>query len=99
MVTLPVLGQLSFPERTVSFGKGKILATLVCVPETSIDENDGLVLGKHNIGSPHQAFVIDTEAESMAKQIAPYQKLTLGILRLDARHDLAALGMGEAITH
>lgn len=69
------------------------------MPETSIDENNGLVLGKHNIGSPYQAFVIDTEAESMAKQIAPYQELTLGILSLDARHDLATLGKGEAITH
>ncbi len=69
------------------------------MPETSIDENDGIVLGKHNIGSPYQAYVIDTKAEPMAKQIAPYQELTLGILRSDARHDLATFGKGEAITH
>lgn len=82
MVTFSVLCQLLFPERTVSFGKYKILATLVRMPETAIDENNCLVLGKHDIRSPDQTLVIDPETKSMAKQVTSYQELTLGILRL-----------------
>jgi hypothetical protein len=99
LISFPILSKLFFPEQTVGFGKHKILTTLMGMPKTSIDKNDSVILGKYNIGFPHQTLVIDPESESMTKQVTSHQELAPGVLRLDTCHDLAALGKGKTITH
>lgn len=79
------------PEVNVGFRQAIILATLVAMPETTVDKNNRLVFLQHNIRRSGQFTVVDTIAQTSGEKILPHNHLRLGVLSLDSRHTTAAL--------
>ena len=54
------------------------------MPEAAVDENNCVVLGKHNVRLAGIAFVIFSVTKAMAEQILPNDFFGLGIGAADA---------------
>lgn len=61
------------------------------MPETSVDENDGLVLRQYNIRISRQFSDLNPIAQTAREKILPHNHLRLCILSLDSRHIPAPL--------
>lgn len=57
-----VAGHFLTPELLVGLGNGVLGATSVAVPEASVDEDDGAVLGQDEIGGAGESAVIEPVA-------------------------------------
>ena len=68
LVALPVAGYLGGPEVGVGLGDRVILAIHVAVPEATVDEDDGAVLGEDDVRRAWETFVVDSVAEAFSPQ-------------------------------
>lgn len=74
-------------------------ATLVRVPEASMDKDSNLPAWHGDVGRPRQIETMQPEAVSHREQRLANAKLRQGVLALDAGHHLAALGGANNIGH
>ncbi len=98
----PVPVDLGGPELGAGLGDAEELAAGVSVPEASVDEDDGAVLGEDDVGFAWEGAVlgsVDGEAESEAVEDGADGELGLGVARADARHHLRAFFGGEDVGH
>ncbi len=58
--------ELVLPELDVAFGGGGNLASFMPVPETAVDEDDGVVFSKNNIRCAGQILPVEAEAVACA---------------------------------
>jgi len=65
---------------------GAILATPVPVPETTVNEDDGLVFGQHDVGSAWQLLPVKTKAKAESMQQRADALLRGRVLAADAAH-------------
>ena len=98
-VTLLVAFYFLFPEWGVALGYYKVFATLVAVPEASVDEDDCLVFAQYYVGGARQAFDIYAVAVAMGMEVTAHNQLGFGVLALDARHALVPLLCGHSVCH
>ena len=57
-----VAGHFFTPELFVGLGNGVLGATPVAMPEAAVDEDDGAVLGQHEVGGAGESAVIEPVA-------------------------------------
>ena len=98
-VAFLVAVNLLLPEFGVCLGHYKVFATLVAVPETAVDEDDGAVLAQHYVGGAGQALDVYAVAVAVGMQVAAHNHLGLGVLALDARHALVSLFFCHSVRH
>lgn len=63
----------------------------MAVPEAPVNEDDRVVLGEDNVGSPRQTFIIDAIAEAPAPESKAQFQLRAGILGPVMRHAFETL--------
>lgn len=94
-----VAGDFLAPECFVGLGNDVLGATAVAVPEASVDENDGAVLGQDEIGGAGEAAVIEPVPVALVPQCVPDGPLRGGVLGTDAGHVVRPLGWGHSVRH
>ena len=94
-----VAGYLFFPESGVRLGFDVLGATTVAVPEAAVDEDDGAVLGQHEVGGAGEAAVIEPVAVAPSPQFAPDGPLRGRVFGVDLRHNLVSLLWGHSVRH
>lgn len=99
IVTGYVHGYLMTPEVNICFRQPVIFATLMTMPEATIDENNRLVFLKHNVRRAGQFGIIDTIAQTSGEKILPHNHFRLSILSLDSSHAVATLLRCHHICH
>lgn len=72
-------------------------AAAVPVPETAIDEDDGSIAWKDEVGPTRNAGHVETIPKTKCKQGAPKLEFGLGVPPADAGHDLATLRLGKDV--
>ena len=90
---------LFFPKFDIGFWQTEILAVLMTMPKSSVDENDGLVFRQNNIRLPWEFFDLNTKPQTTREKILPHNHLRLCILPLDCCHTAAPLLGGQHISH
>ena len=90
LVPLLITSDLPLPKRDVRFRHPTLLANMA-MPETSIDENCGVVFFQDNIRRTRQRTHIHAETEPVREKIAADYHLRLRILTANTRHRLAPL--------
>jgi hypothetical protein len=68
LVPLDVASELRFPELDVAFRGVALLATLVSMPETSMNENDGVATSEDNIRLAGERLDVQTKPEACAME-------------------------------
>ena len=99
LVALPVPCYLGGPEVGVGLGNRVVFAGFMAMPEATVDEDDGAVFGKDDVGLAGEAFVVDTEAEAQAPEGFAEEQLRLGGGGVDGGHVCVALGGCEGVGH
>lgn len=66
-----VAGHFITPELFVGLGNGILSATSVAVSEAAVDEDDGAVLGQHEVGGAGESSVIELVTVAPSLQFAP----------------------------
>lgn len=90
---------LAFPEISVCFGCLGMLATLVTMPKTTVNEDYGSVFGQHDVGCAGKFTVADTKAQPLCKKELPNQHLGLGVLAFDGCHSEASFLRCHRVGH
>jgi hypothetical protein len=75
LVVLLVAFNLLQPPFGAGFGKCKVIAPFVAVPETAMNENNGFVFGKYHVGLAGQSGYMQTIAKTLSVQKLPYHQL------------------------
>ncbi len=91
---------LGFPPIVVGFGETELGAVFVAVPEAAVDEDDGAVFGKDEVGPTGELFVfraVDGEAVAEAVEHGAEDELGFCIAATDAGHDFGSLLRGEEV--
>ena len=91
-VTGDVAGYLFFPKVGVGLRRDVFGATAVAVPEAAVDEDDGAVLGQHEVGGAGKPAVVEPVAVAFVPQRVPDGPLRGGVPGTDAGHVVGALG-------
>ena len=78
MVAGLVPGNLGSPEVGVGFRNRVVLAAVVAVPESSVDEDDSVVLGEDDVGFTGQSLVVHPVAEASVPEGVAQLQLRLG---------------------
>lgn len=99
LVTFAVTGYLCLPEVGVGLWQDKLLATLVTVPKTTINEDSRSILAHDDVRFAGHALDIEPVAVSVRPQPFSNQYLRLGRLAADMRHAAVALLWGQNIGH
>lgn len=94
-----IAGNFFCPPLGSGFGKSKVFAVFVSVPETSVDENDGSVFWQNDIRFGGKCFVVKSVAESVDKQKFSDQKFRFGVLASDLAHVVASCCFSEFVCH
>lgn len=89
-VPLDVPCKFRSPVIGITRWDASILAACMLVPEATVNHDDCLVLGKDDVRLSRQVLSVKPEPESERMKGAPHKEFWLGILVLDAAHDLAA---------
>ena len=79
-IALSVAADFLLPELCVAFGHYKVSASFVPVPETAVDEDDGLVFPQHDIWCAGQLSDVDAVAVATGMEVAAHEHLGLGVL-------------------
>lgn len=98
-VALAVALNLGLPEGGVGLGEDEVGAIFVAVPKASVDEDDGLVFAKHDVGCAGQAFDVHPIAESAREEVAAHHHLGLRVSAADAGHASVALFRCQSVGH
>ena len=98
-VAFLVAVNLLLPEFGVCLGHYKVFATLVAVPETAVDEDDGAVFAQHYVGGAGQALDIYAVAVAVGVQVTSHNQFWFCVLALDARHALVPLFFCHSVCH
>lgn len=91
---LDVDGRLLFPETGVGLWLHVLGAAAVAVPEAAVDEDDGAVLGQHEVGLAGKVPVVEPVPVPFAPQLGPHNLLRGRVPGADAGHVVGALGGG-----
>ena len=68
LVPLDVAGELRFPELDVAFRGVALLATLVSMPETSMNENDGVAASENDVRLAGERLDVESKAVACAME-------------------------------
>lgn len=90
---------LRLPELYFGFRQTEVLAAFVAVPEASVDEYDGLVLGEDDVGIARELAHLNAEAQTAGEKILPHDHLGLGVLPPNSRHAAAPLLQCHRVRH
>ena len=60
------------------------------MPETAVDEHDGVVFRQYHVRMARVALVVLAESQAPAEQIAAYQHLDFGVFAANMRHRVRA---------
>lgn len=69
------------------------------MPETSMDEYDGLVLRKDDVRLSREILPVQPESETVLVQPASYDHFRLRVLPADPGHQIASLFRGKQVCH
>ncbi len=95
-----LIGQdLGRPEVGPGFRNLEVLASLVAMPEAAVDEEDGLVFGKNDVGFTRDVLHMKTESETFCRKCLPDNEFGLRVLTPDSRHHFASFLFGKNIRH
>lgn len=86
-----IIIKLLLPELNTGFGRVRIFATLMPVPETAMYKNCCIILAKKYIRAPGNGLVCNPVAISSGKKQFPQINLRFGISAPDCSHISAAL--------
>lgn len=75
------------------------IATLMAMPEASVNENDLGQTRKDDVRFAGQVFNMQPEPISESVGKAPYNDLGLGVLTANGSHNCGALGGGSRVGH
>jgi hypothetical protein len=96
LVSFDILSKFFIPLFAILFRIGRISASLVSVPETTVHKYQQLVLGHDDVRPARQLSIMQSVAKSIRVQIASHLQLRLGIFPPDTRHHA---GAGSAIDY
>ena len=92
LVVGDVAGEFFLPELLVGGGGGGVFAALVPVPEAAVNEDDGFVFRKNDVGFSGEIFYMQAEPVSGFVQHGADDYFRLRVLAPDPAHvPLAAL--------
>ena len=92
LVTYTIVLYFVLPELCIGFGKDKLLATLMSMPETAINEDSRSVFAHDYIRLSGYTLDVQAISISMRPQPFPHKNFRLGCLTADMRHAAVALG-------
>lgn len=92
-----VLAELIFPIRCAGLWRGRAAATIVAVPEASMDEDYFAARAEHQVWPTRQFLRVEAVPVTHSVHESPHSHFRLRILGADAAHQLAALAYGEWI--
>ena len=98
-VALHIPRQFCFPEPCIAGRCRGILAALMTMPETSVNENYDAVSGKDEIRRTGQPPVVQPIAQPLTVEKAPNQHLRTGILAANSGHHSRADSSADDIDH
>ena len=98
-VTGDVAGHFFTPELFIGLGNSVLGANSVSMPEAAVDEDDGAVLGQHEVGGAGESTVIEPIAVAPEPQRVPDGPLRGGVFGVDLRHYLVSLLRGHSVRH
>ena len=85
-----VAGGVAFEFRDPEFAAvcrcGAIFAAAVAMPEAAVNEDDGFVFGKNDVGTTGEVFAVETKAVTHAVKERSDEDLGLCVFALDSRH-------------
>ena len=81
-----VASDFVLPEGNIALGHAECLASVMTMPETSIDENACCIFSHDEVRMAWQTGIVEPIPESMGKKIASYNQLWLGVLGANRRH-------------
>jgi hypothetical protein len=87
-VTFPVPVDFPCPKLHVGPRHLKVLASLMPMPEATVDEDTRAVLAKYNVGMPGQPRIVEPVAKSPPSQVFAHKQLRLRVLGADRGHDV-----------
>ena len=99
LIALLVPDDLGLPEFRVGFGHGIVLATLVAVPEASVDEHHRPVLGQHDVRFPRQPLLIDPVAKPQTPQRTAQLQLRFRRRGVNLRHRIVAGPVSQCLPY
>lgn len=85
-VSLFVGGEFGLPEFAARGGQGGVLAALVLVPETAVDEDGDFVFRQYDVGRAGKVFSMQTEAVALRVQELADGYFGLCVLPFQRRH-------------
>jgi hypothetical protein len=85
-VSVYVLRELLRPEAHPAPGPICVRAIEVTMPETAVDKNYGLVLGKHNVWFARQIAAVQPESEAHPVKSRPHNALRSRVRAAYPRH-------------
>ncbi len=97
-VTLLVGYRLVCPETGVRC-RPSSKPTVVCMPETPVDEYNRAAPRKHEVRSPRQATAAKTVPKTAPVNLPPNENFQLRVLLLDTTHAHGALRRSQGIDH
>lgn len=86
------------PEGAIGF-RLPVKSAVMSMPETTVYENDSVVLGKHQIRLAGQSSVVETIPEPAGKKLFSYVHFETCILASDVRHHFAACRLVNDVSH
>ena len=78
LVSFLIPCHFSHPKLRIGLGDSEILAPLVSVPETTVDEDDSAVLWEDDVGRTRQVSIIHLISESLAPECVTEFQFRLG---------------------
>ena len=91
LVSLLVSSHLSRPKLSIGLGDSVVLAVLVAVPKAAVDEDDSAVLGKDDIRSSWQPFIVNSIPKTITPEDMTQLKFRAGVLGSVMRHTFETL--------
>lgn len=94
-VAVNIVQELPLPEFFVGSGCSRITATLVSMPEATVDKHHRPVLREHKVRRTGQLSDMKSIAKSLGEKMGAKVPLRPSILSANARHHAAALRSGR----
>ena len=90
-ISLPIAAHLIDPKLRPRFRHRVVLASLMAMPETTIDENTSLIHSQHYVWLARQSGIVQSVPETVAPQVLAHNHFRLSVLAMNCRHILMPL--------
>jgi hypothetical protein len=98
-ISIPIRPKLRLPELAVGFRYGRVFATTMLMPETSMNENNGTKFWKNDVGAAWEVLYMEAITETLRVQKPSHQHFRGSVLPFDASHHPAARRLVDDVSH